>query len=558
MPNNPEPRVWMNVTTSVAWTRPPVGIVRVETEMAAALAAALGPERFRRCIWVDGQFVSWTGKREAGARDRVDRAVDSLLPNLPSLSQARQLLGQALRAHAVEREGPDDHLAIELPTRSDNLSRPVRGDFLVSIGLDWDGAYTAHFHELQRDRGVRIITCCYDLIPVLFPHYCVGDVAAKFKNYFATMTWGSEAVLCISDNTRRDYETLCREMGAPARETAVIPLGDQVSAAPGEAPGDEVERLLASPYILFVSTIERRKNHEVLYRAYRLLRERRPALALPKLVFVGMPGWGVGDLLKDIELDPLTKGLIVQLNHVSDADLAHLYRHAFFCAYPSLYEGWGLPVAEALTAGKLVLASDKGSLPEVGGDLVTYLDPWSPQAWADEIERLVDDPAEVRRREARVQREYVPRHWSDAADIVVGLIERLKARPRPRSEVLYPGYDLSTQAGVHVGPSLRSVGKTGFLMFGPYRSISPGRYRCELAYGVLSPGAGTMVVELVAGVDMDALWRADVKWDARSPRADLVYRFEVDVPVYIAEYELRVMVDESIVQLDRIELQQLS
>ena len=70
-----------------------------------------------------------------------------------------------------------------------------------------------------------------------------------------------------------------------------------------------------------------------------------------------MPGWGVGDLLKDIELDPLTKGMIVQLNHVNDAELLRLYESSMFCVFPSLYEGWGLPVGEALSLGKAVLCS---------------------------------------------------------------------------------------------------------------------------------------------------------------------------------------------------------
>lgn len=100
------------------------------------------------------------------------------------------------------------------------------------------------------------------------------------------------------------------------------------------------------------------------------------------MVFVGMEGWGVGELLKDIELDPLTRGLIVRLNRVSDAELRVLYEAARFCVFPSMYEGWGLPVGEALSMGKVVICSNRGSLPEVG-EVVRYVDPRNPQAWAD-------------------------------------------------------------------------------------------------------------------------------------------------------------------------------
>ena len=102
-----------------------------------------------------------------------------------------------------------------------------------------------------------------------------------------------------------------------------------------------VQAATKQPFILFVSTIERRKNHEVLYRAYHLLARQGTIESLPKLVFVGMPGWGVGDLLKEIELDPLTRGMIIQLHHVSDGELSYLYKKALFCVFPSLYEGVG-------------------------------------------------------------------------------------------------------------------------------------------------------------------------------------------------------------------------
>ena len=73
------------------------------------------------------------------------------------------------------------------------------------------------------------------------------------------------------------------------------------------------------------------------------------------------------------------------LGHANDAELRALYENCEFFVYPSLYEGWGLPVAEALAFGKFVLASDRGSIPEVGGDLVEYIDPWNASAWAEAI-----------------------------------------------------------------------------------------------------------------------------------------------------------------------------
>ena len=191
------------------------------------------------------------------------------------------------------------------------------------------------------------------------------------------------------------------------------------------AVSDEVRKLCEEPFVLFVSTIERRKNHEVLYRAYHLLCTEGRRVRLPKLVFVGAPGWGVDDFLTDLELDPLTRGLIVILDRVSDRELSMLYATAKFCVYPSFYEGWGLPVGEALAAGKVVLASDRGSLPEVGGDLVRYVDPWSPREWAREIWELSTNDTALEELRGRVSSGYKPRTWADTARVVKEEIDRL-------------------------------------------------------------------------------------------------------------------------------------
>ena len=360
------PRIWFNVTSGVAWTRPPVGIIKVERMICAGLEELYGSLVLHKCVWHDGRFQEWTGKL-AGAAD----------------------------------------------------FQP--GDVLLTMGLDWDYPYPEAFRQLK-DRGVGIISVCYDLIPILFPHYCVEGVPEKFKVHYQALASHAAALLCISKQTERDVTDYFRAMGYPARPTQVMTLGDDVPDDRGGA-GPELDRLMAEPFILFVSTIERRKNHEVLYRAYHELVRRGHGQALPRLIFVGAPGWGVGDLMKDMQLDPLVQGRIAIVNRVSDGDLRWLYRKALFCAYPSLYEGWGLPIGEALSLGKAVLSSDRGSLPEVGGDLVKYLDPWDVRAWAEAILDWASEPAKIAAIEKSVEERYVPRDWKDAARTVKQVVD---------------------------------------------------------------------------------------------------------------------------------------
>lgn len=505
------PKIWMNVTTSANWHRAVVGIVRVERELARELSLLLSSDEFGLCIFQDGKFIPYEGSpvstpsrplqpvRHNNRHVTFPRST-SFEPSLRNLkSRAQELPAANTPAHT--------------PTNtSTTFERGIRhGDTLVSVGLDWDYPYINQFQFLKERMGVKIVTCCYDLIPVLFPQYCVGSVSSQFKDYFTKLSWASSLILCISKQSRADYQKLAKMIGAPEADTIVMPLGDNVpdmvmeiddqstvDDAPVDALSAEILRAMERPFILFVSTIERRKNHEVLYRAYHLLARAGHGSRLPRLVFVGMPGWGVSDLLNDIEFDPVTQDLIIQLNHVTDHELNLLYERAYFCVYPSLYEGWGLPVGEALARGKAVIASAEGSIPEVGGNLVTYLDPWSPKAWAEEILALVDDPKRVQAMELAVRNGYQIRTWKDTAEAVKAALDRLRIVP-PASTTLYPGYDLETKVGTPWGEEIRSGGAAGLLTFGPHRSLAPGRYDVCITIDKFEGDAGKIHISLRSG-----------------------------------------------------------
>jgi glycosyltransferase involved in cell wall biosynthesis len=169
--------------------------------------------------------------------------------------------------------------------------------------------------------------------------------------------------------------------------------GDQ--ADPGVATG-ELDGLPAAGFVLAVGTLEPRKNLPRLVEAYRRL---APGLqAAHPLVVVGARGWQTGETLD--ALDSLGDRAIA-VGHVPDAALAQLYRRCAVFCYPSLGEGFGLPVLEAMAAGAPVLTSNVSSLPEVGGYAVAYADPYDVYSIADGLARLLTDAprrAELARR----------------------------------------------------------------------------------------------------------------------------------------------------------------
>lgn len=298
---------------------------------------------------------------------------------------------------------------------------------------------------------------------------------------------------------------------------------------------------MGSPFILFVSTIERRKNHETLYKAYHLLCRAGLKDKLPKLVFVGMPGWGVGDFLKDLELDPLIQGLVVQFNHVNDAELLELYKESLFCVYPSLYEGWGLPVGEALSLGKVVLSSDQGSLPEVGGDLVRYVPAWDPQAWADAILELTMHETELDRLAVKVRSDYRTRTWLDTAKAVAEVVDLLAAEPETNLS-LFAGYDFSTQCGLHAGSKIRATGEPGVLLHGPYLSLRPGKYSIEVHLSRKNIAKNSVMFDVtteLGQVTHAKEWLQPMHCAEQDCPDDHTLRFEIDLDKYVDDLEVR-------------------
>jgi glycosyltransferase involved in cell wall biosynthesis len=162
-----------------------------------------------------------------------------------------------------------------------------------------------------------------------------------------------------------------------------------------------------------VGTIEIRKNGANLLRAWqKVLAELNNP---PSLVFAGKFGWKTEEFKSVLASDTNLAKHVIVVNNPTDQDLAYLYQNCRFNVYPSLYEGWGLPVGEAAWFGKLSLTSNATSLPEVCGDLVDYVDPHDVNGIARKLNELINSPRYVHDRE-KVIREAPLRTWQSVAD----------------------------------------------------------------------------------------------------------------------------------------------
>lgn len=295
------------------------------------------------------------------------------------------------------------------------------GDTLLIMGKPWD--YPAFIEKLRKEKlknNFKLVQVIYDLIPVFYPHLFGEALFQPYTAYMFEATAISDGLLAISKSTKRDIERFCRELAVSKPDTRVIRLGDDFAKVKAIKP--KTEEVKPRDFILCVGTVEVRKNIQLLYMTYKLGLSQ--GLNLPKLIIVGGKGWYTEDVIYQITHDPETKDKIRILRNISDGELEWLYENCRYTVYPSVYEGWGLPIAESLAREKHCIASNSSSMTEIAGELIDYFSPYNPQQLLDLIAKYSDD-AVLGRKEDQIKSEYKTTTWDDTFRQVDGLVSRI-------------------------------------------------------------------------------------------------------------------------------------
>jgi glycosyltransferase involved in cell wall biosynthesis len=175
----------------------------------------------------------------------------------------------------------------------------------------------------------------------------------------------------------------------PRDRITVAPLGVPDGFAPANHASDALPAGITTPFLLHVGDLHERRNLPVVVHAM-LEAQRRPGMPPLSLVLAGIDR-GLGDRLRSYAREAKSPEAVVSLGEVTDAQLVTLYRDAVALVYPSRYEGFGLPVLEAMACGTPVIASRAASMPEVLGDAGVLLDPDDEPGWAEAIARVMTD-----------------------------------------------------------------------------------------------------------------------------------------------------------------------
>lgn len=460
-------RIWIDVEDLFKYAQfcdRPSGIQRLEFELCRALCALAESkgrvffvrhdEAQQRLVTIPWEAVETiytlmtSGRVERKAASLAGRAISALeeatraLPPalrnvvllqidvLVSLSQAVRTraakIAKALKRRRRHRNGGAtasgevaDHFAI--------AAEP--GDILAILGGAWViPNFTFCVERATHEKGLRLALLIYDIIAVRQSEWFNERLAKAFRTWFDRTLPLADVILTISAATARDVSEYARsaELGLRAIPTP-IPIGTSFkkNAADQPSANREISSRLppANSYVLFVSTIEVRKNHALLVSVWRRLLEDMPTESVPTLVFAGRVGWLVSDLMEQLHASRFLDGKIIHIDSPTDQELEALYDGCLFTLFPSLYEGWGLPVTESHAFGRPCIISNTSSLPEAGGSLARYIDPENATDAYRVIRETIEDHAGLRAWRDRVRREFKPVEWSESARAVLKALD---------------------------------------------------------------------------------------------------------------------------------------
>lgn len=284
--------------------------------------------------------------------------------------------------------------------------------------LDYPDVYLATtFLEAIEGLKVPQALIIHDMTTFLFPEYLGETLSGIYNLALAKAAQKVQKIITISKSSASD---IGRILKIPAPKIKIIYPGNNDLGTPATTLPAGVS---PQKYILAVGTIEPRKNLAGLFKAYSLLpvglREQYP------IVIAGAKGWNNAetfDILSKLHLE----GRVKFLGYVSDAVLAKLYKEAAVFAYPSLYEGFGFPVLEALSYGAPVLTANISSLPEVAGSAALLCEPQSPKSISSGLQRLLEHKEEANRLRKLAKAQAAKFSWEKAAGETLKILEEIK------------------------------------------------------------------------------------------------------------------------------------
>ena len=318
---------------------------------------------------------------------------------------------------------------------------PQQGLVLFQPGAFWIGGGNPPLHHRVRMAGMKLVPLIHDLIPVRMPEVCVPELVKEFIAALGEAAHGFDAIIANSVHTAADIGAFMARHGYPLVPIVPVPLAHRLAEAPPAAPAwtRQIASLRDRPFVLCVGTIEPRKNQMLLLRVWEALLDQ--GLEPPLLVIAGKRGWLTDQFDAELEWSTALRKRVRVMSDLSDAEIETLYTQCLFTAFPSLAEGWGLPVGESLARGRVCVCSDRDSMPEVGGAAAITIDPLDVPAATAVFRRLIFTPGALLEAEQTLRENFRPRGWPEVTEAMFTALAGLAGQPAGEfaAPLLQPG-----------------------------------------------------------------------------------------------------------------------
>ncbi len=404
-----KPEIWIDLTTSYLFARDIGGIVRAELALA-------------RHIYQQNSDVHFFAF-DRGNFFEIKRDLLLWLLNDHDITQQYY----AFHDYWAKKEGAGEAYRNPFatgvyPGHPDIIQRFPADAIFMFFAIDTASGYLSRNQRIveivKNSPKAMLVQLIYDFTPVLFPQLHMAETCEPYLPFVKHAYNEFDLLIFGGKTAMKDGERLRSEAGWKKPQTEYIEFGSDVGSGKLNFSLEEDKTALkkfgiTGNFVMTVGTIEPRKNHEMLYKAFLTLRK-RGFKNLPQLVIVGKPGWKTEDFRAILEDDDRVTDLI-KVIRPNDEELAALYRNCQFTLLPSFYEGWSLTLPESLGYGKFCLSADNAPLRETGRDLVEYINPLDTIAWADRIAFYVDHPDALSAKESRIRQEWKSKTWKECS-----------------------------------------------------------------------------------------------------------------------------------------------
>ena len=404
---NNSSNLYFDVTQLVHWSGPVAGIPRVMLELA---------KRFKQDNTI---YVSWvkeikaycvvnleeTLMRESGIiYESANHA--SASSSKSSIKKQTKRVAKAIvyRTKYIHPELPNKIISKHALVKAHNYTVPdIKHNDIVFIpwGEWWDENFLLMLENFH-NQGVKLSTIIHDVDPIVTPHLSAHSTES-LTNYCKRIVPICDIVFVVSKNTKKDLSNWLVSNKIPVPKISVFRLGDNFEIKEPKTLSKKDKISTSKPFIMSVGTIELKKNHMLLYYVYKLAITK--SIKLPDLFVVGREGWKADYFIDIVTNDPDVKDKIHVLRGVTDEELAWLYSKSVLTVLPSMYEGWGIPIAESLAYGVPSLASNVTSMVEIAPGITKHFNPYSTDDCLKAISDMISS-IDIQKKRAKTYRMY--------------------------------------------------------------------------------------------------------------------------------------------------------